>query len=526
MDLFGRPDIEKMIAENDREGLYHCLDHHDPLTKLRAAQALTVLQDGAGWRALTDWVMEDNDPDLQEGAAAILSELAEQSPGDAHRAVQALSKALASARGDTAEMIRDALLAIGGEEVEQALAASAYAPTAEEKSADVDDFEAHFVRPVIPDTGDVEFLSAEAHLNNAVDLREAELAERGLVECSLALWLKPDWAYAWYLRGVLFEDLDRPYEAYLAYQRAVELDPHLQEPVDALQDLAQGEYHFPALDEEALTASASSQEWQERRDAAAGLGNLAAAQPERAREYADLLVKLLADPEREVCSAAITALGEVDSPQVIEALTAQKESSWLLRFSIIESLSRLKSVPALVAVLRGEMDEWMERNPSFSRNKDPLAEVEYERLMEISALAFERTGDIATLLEIAEENEWEEVEELDSNEDFIEYPGEPEEGLAEEEEDDLDEEEVEEDLSLYVDEVSQMACLGLDRAAHPRLSELEAFLLDRLSVVPDLTLIDLENEDADEISIAVVCDLSSLREDAKKELARRKGSEL
>jgi hypothetical protein len=70
------------------------------------------------------------------------------------------------------------------------------------------------------DTTEIKIHTAEQHFDTAADLREAELTERGLVENALALWLAPDWAYAWYLRGVLFEDLDRYFEAWLSYRHS------------------------------------------------------------------------------------------------------------------------------------------------------------------------------------------------------------------------------------------------------------------------------------------------------------------
>lgn len=533
MDFFNRPDIQKMIDLNDREGLYQCLNHRHPATRLQAAQALAEMNDGTGWRVLTEWVGYDNEPDIQEGAAAILGELGARSPGDAHRVVPALGAALKLARDETAAVIRDALLQVGGPEAEEALRLAGYTPSVEEPVSEVSEFEAHFVRPVLPDTQDIEFLTAEAHLNTAVDLRENELAERGLVECSLALWLQPDWAYAWYLRGVLFEDLERPYEAWLAYRQAVEIDPRQADAIEAMQDLEEENRLIP-LDPSPLAEAAGSLTWQDRRDAAAGLGVLALKNPDLVKEYIGLLVDLLDDEEREVRHAAIHALGFFKDNTTADLLANRQESSWLLRFALIDSVSRLKQFDALITVLESEMERMMDRNPSFSSFKDPLIEVEYERMLEIGVLALERTEDLEGLLTTAEGNVWVEVE----GEVEEEEPQEEERGIYILNDENIEDElfagedfEVDEDLSSYVDEVSRMVCLALNRVARRRLPKLDGSTLERLAKVPDLTLVDLEQwEQRGEetgntasMPMAVVYDLSGLREAARAEIDRRGG---
>ncbi|MBE0699438.1 MAG: hypothetical protein IH586_21150, partial [Anaerolineaceae bacterium] len=347
MDFFGGPNIEKMTRENDREGLYQLLEHHNHLVQLQAAQALAVMGDGAGWRHLTEAAAQERDGSLQETAASILGELGSRSAGDAHRVVPVLGDALKRARGETADAIRDALISIGGDEAEEALREAGYTATPEESAGEVNDYEAHFIRPVLPNTAEFEFLTAEQHLNNAIELREAELSERGLVECSLAQWLKPDWAYAWYLRGVLFEDLERSYEAWLAYHRAVSLDPALHEALEALGELNEEET-FELPQEDWLIPALADRDWRARRNAAAGIGALGHTQPQKAEEYNLLLFNLLADGEREVRYAAVNSLGLLGSRSAILPLIEMKESSWLMRFAIIEALSRLGSVDGLV----------------------------------------------------------------------------------------------------------------------------------------------------------------------------------
>jgi hypothetical protein len=144
--------------------------------------------------------------------------------------------------------------------------------------------------------------------------------------------------------------------------------------------------------------------------------------------------------------------------------------------------------------------------------------VEYSRLVEVGVLALERSGDVESLVAIAEGNAWEEEE--DSADDFevVEDTDAWDSG-----EDEVEEIDADEDLTDYVDEVGQMAAVALDRLARPRLSSLEPDLLLRLAEVPDLTLIDLSEEgDVEEGETGLVYDFSALREAAKAELARRR----
>ncbi len=487
MDFLGRPNIEKMSAMNDRDGLYRCLDHRDPVIRLQAAQALAELGDGAGWRFLTETVRQKSDPEAQETAAAILGELGARGPADARRAVVPLAELLKTAQGDLADTVRDALELIGSQDALDALRREGYARTPSREDEPVTDFDAHFIRPVLPETGQIEFLSAEQHLNNAVDLRESNLAERGLVECSLALWLKPNWAYAWYLRGVLFEDLDRSFEAWLAYRSASLLDPALAEAREALEEL-ENEYAYELPGPESLLSNLGSGSWRERRDAAAGLGALA---PDISGPAVESLLALLEDEEREVRLAAIQALGKSGNPRVISPILALNESSWLMRFVIVEALSNLGSVDELMAFLRHEMKRFQERNPVFSSLRDPLIEVEYDRLMEIGVLALERTGQVEALLTIAENNAWE-VETLEDDSVMeIEESGWTGTGEWIEAEDTV---EADEDLTSYVDEAAWMAVIALERYTSNRLSELPENIVRRIADVPDLTLMDLTED--------------------------------
>ncbi len=517
MNFLRRPNISKMAAENDRDGLYNCLNHQDPIIRLQSAQALAEMGDGVGWRFLTDTVRQESDPGAQETAAAILGELGARSPADARRAVKPLAEVLKIARGDLADAVRDALEMIGGQDALETLRREGYAPVPNREDEPVTDFDAHYIRPVLPGTDQIEFLSAEQHLNNAIDLREAELAERGLVECNLALWLQPEWAYAWYLRGVLLEDLERPFEAWLAYRRAGDLDPALSDAREALEEL-DNEYAYEQPEQNLLLESLGSGSWRERRDAAAGLGTLAHADSGLVVEP---LLGLLDNEEREVRQAAIQALGKIGVPNVVSSLVALEETSWLLRFTVIEALSNLACVDGLMTVLRNEMNRIQERNPVFSSLRDPLLEVEYDRLMEIGVLALERTGRVNELLTIAENNAWEEIESRDDQYPLEEYAEPGANPIIEWMEDEQDYSEADEDLDSYVDEAAWMAIMALERCAKAQLEQLPDHILHRTAVVPDLTLIDLSEDEIDAAEPAVVHDLGSLRDAAQAELARR-----
>ncbi len=525
MDIFGTPNIEQMVDNNDYEGLLKALEHRNKFVRLQAAQALAQLNDGTGWRYLFDTVRQFNDPEAQDIAVAMLGELGHP------RAVPVLGETLIKARfdltrGELAVVLREALINISGAEAEEALLRAGYDPKVDrETDLEADepstaDFDAHFVRPILPNTSQIHFQTAEEHLNNAVQLREAEATERGMVECSLALWLTPDWAYAWYLRGVLFEDLDRLSEARLAYQRAVELDPTLKDAQDALAELSD-EVELITTDLDVLIAQLEARDWQARRNAAAEIGHLALHGTELAREAVDALIERLQDEEREVRHTAIEALGLLDDRRALLPILNLVESSWLVRFAILEALARLGSIEGLVTALRNEMNRMQERNLVFSSHKDPLLEVEYDTLMEIGVRAMEHTGDIESLLVIAEGNAWEEVDEPVEDENTAE------EGVDELgdyiDEGDEDEDALQEDLTSFVDETAEMVVIALERLATKRIPELKDELLQRLTLVPDLTLMDVSEEETEPV---VVHDLSVLREAAQAELSRRKAKSL
>ena len=229
--------------------------------------------------------------------------------------------------------------------------------------------------------------------------------------------------------------------------------------------------------------------------------------------------------------AAIEALGNIGDKRAVPPLSLRDESSWLLRFALIEALAQLGSVEGLVAVLKREMNRDQMRNPVFSAQKDPLLEVEYSQLMEIGVLAFEKTGDLDGLLTQAEGNAWEE-EADEENDQEEEYAAEGFSTGGEDEYDADDEDmEADEDLESYVDEVAQMASLALERLATPRLPTLDVPSLRRLAAIPDLSLLELSGEDdegdgqsdggASEPELTVIHDLSALREAAQAELSRR-----
>jgi HEAT repeat protein len=229
----------------------------------------------------------------------------------------------------------------------------------------------------------------------------------------------------------------------------------------------------------------------------------------------ETLLELLFDEDREVRHAAVEALGSLGDASAVEALLQIDESSWLLRFAVIEALAKIGSVRGVEAALHKEMQSIHDRNPIFSRQKDPLLELEFDLLMEVGVLAFEKTGDLQTLLALAEGNRWEEVDEPGADDVYAEnYYPDPFGGEVDEEED----EEIEDDLASYVDEVSQMASMALERLAAPRLGELDRDTLRRLAAVPDLTLMDVSGEGGQP---QVVYDLSELRQAAKAELEKR-----
>ena len=507
MLFFRSPNIQKMSSERDYDGLARCLEYRDSVVRLEAALALAELDDGRGWRYLLEVVRHPEDADSQAAAAEMLGDLGHP------RAIPVLKEALPAARGSARQAIEEALGSLGAEDQEHErrplipVTQQERLPEAEsvlstllggmEGEASLADMNP----AVLPDTA-IEILSAQQHLDNAAQLRENELQERGLVECMIALWLQPNWPYAWYLRGVLMEDLEREREAMISYRQALALDPSLQEAKEALEELQENLGPLPRHTEEMMNELTSG-DWRERRDGAASLGEwLAGVERKSGMAYEqsiDALIETLVDPEREVRHAGMMALGWAGSGRAVPALLVQQESSWLLRFSILQALSDLAAVDAVMERLQMEMNGFQERNPIFTHQTDPLLELEYNLLMEIGVLALERTGDLEKLLQVVESSSiWEEVEE-----DIDGEAGE------------LEEEEIDEDLESYVDEPAQMAAVALERLAIKTMPSLPPELLNRLAVVPDITLLDLENEDADPM---ILVDLAELRNRARKAL--------
>jgi HEAT repeat protein len=505
MGFFSSRKIEKMVSEHDINGLNSLLEDRNSNTRLQAAFALAELNDGSGWRYLMDTASQADDPDLQAAAAGLLGDL-----GHA-RSIPVLEEALKTAKGGTADAIKRALESIGGQEGDEALRRSGYEPVLPHMAGNLQmvEYEGDYVRSIQSSASQVQFLTAQQHLDQAWDLYNEDLAERALVEDSLALWLTPESADAWYLRGALFEELERYFEAVLSYRWALDLDPRQNETRDALSELEQ-EHVFPDLDPDTLLLDLASDDWSKRRDAAAGLGDLGELVPDEA--VSRLTGLLQDDMDREVRHAAIEALGNIGNLDAVEPLLKMSETSWLLRFALIEAVAELGTVDGLVAILRREMKRIQMHNPVFSSEKDPLLNEEFDLLMEIGALAFEKTGDFESLLTLAEGNAWEEVEE----EDEEGYDVEGDKDTNPEEDQQADEE-----LEMYVDEVAQMASLAFERLAMSELADLSAPILRRLAAVPDLTLLNVSTDEETDAQPIVIHDLSALREAAKAELEKR-----
>ena len=519
MFLFGGPNIRKMAEERDVDGLVALLSQRSAQVRLEAAEALARLNDGRGWRYLLDAVRDPADSLIQAATAEILGGL-----GHA-RAIPALQEAALRASGEAAAAIEEALEQLGDPRRAEADGDEHHAGQRPERQMDgrgmlgslVGSFaggeggmDNQFVDPARPASftdGHIEVQPAETHLANAIELRESEMQERGLVAAGLAAWLRPDWAQVWYVRGVLLEDLEREREALLAYHQALALDPSLSEAREAHAELQESIDPLP-VEPAALLSDLAADDWRRRRDALAVL-------TPRISPDSELVLALLADEEREVRHAAIEAIARLRLQAAVGTLLAQHESSWLLRFAILDALSVLGAVDALVERLRQEMARLQERNPVFTSAKDPLVELEYGLVLEIGLLALERTGDVAGLLDQAEGNTWEsqDAEDEDSPED---------EGLASDdeydEEDPDSEEEADEDLLSYVDETGLMVAQALEHLAAQRLPDLPQPLVQRLSETPDLTLLDLSVEDSQP---AVAHDFSALRAAAAAELRRR-----
>lgn len=84
----------------------------------------------------------------------------------------------------------------------------------------------------IPPMDDI--AEAKAHLKQAEDYLEAEDHYKALSHCNMAIQLAPHYGHAYYLKGLVYDEMDKLDEAVKFYQEALQLSPNMS---DAKQNL-------------------------------------------------------------------------------------------------------------------------------------------------------------------------------------------------------------------------------------------------------------------------------------------------
>jgi HEAT repeat protein len=323
MGLFKRIDMDRLIAERDILGLQECLNESDPDIQIQAATALAKYGQPDGFKFLVGCLRNSKDLILCAAMEA-MGELCDP------RAVDYLIPFLRDARVEIRQTASEALTLIDTPEARQAMA---------EHPTILDEEEEEKAEPENEPTQDQSSVTSDPVLGGitykhpAIDARtESEhrrmareyfiLADshqeegrttQALTECEQVITLAPDWADPYNLKGILLEDLNKPYQALLAYQRAAKLDPNLAEAANNLSELVR-DLEVMTTPLQDLIESTESGEWQVRCDAISALNQRS--EP----EALETIILQLEDEDPEVSATALDALEASQDKRAVEVL--------------------------------------------------------------------------------------------------------------------------------------------------------------------------------------------------------------
>ncbi len=325
MNIFNRTDINKFITNQDVPGLNRCLKSNDPQIQFQAAEALIHLGQTEGYNFLYNCLGHTN-ISICCAAIELLGEL--KDPG----AVKYLIPLLADSNSEVRETAIEGLSQINSYESIQAVQEYRQKEDEEtkirkDKKRELD--ESQFmplsdpilgvtaIQDLEPEVGTLTcnrpaaeqlFVMADHHQEDGATMQAYN-------ECLKAISLCDDWADLYNLKGIILEDLDKPYLAILAYQRAVKLDAELSASFENLKELQQDLSIFgETLD--FWVEQASSGDWQSRCNALAALNQY----PDP--EAVNVIAKFLHDDDTEVSNVAMDALLASALPLAEEVLQA------------------------------------------------------------------------------------------------------------------------------------------------------------------------------------------------------------
>lgn len=319
-DLFKKPvDIEHLINSRDLAGLKDCLKDSDPAVQIQAASALAGFGEWEGLAFLNTCLRNPKDA-IRLAAIEALGDCCDD------RAVDSLIPLLKS---DNPEIVETVRLALSHYDTPAAVNALQTTPEPDLSTtvADQQAVELNLtpadpimgvnpysdqIRDVAP-TGSVDraardlFILAESH-------EEEGRYSQALDEINKVLSHAPGWADAYNLRGIIQEDLDKPYQAMLSYQWAVKLDSSLQAAASNLAELIR-EYEILSTPlDDWLNDSVLTNDWEERADAVCALNQ----RPEP--EALQAVINALQDTDIEVATIALEALQANPHPEARQAL--------------------------------------------------------------------------------------------------------------------------------------------------------------------------------------------------------------
>ena len=300
MIRFRRNTVDALIHDQDISGLLQCLKDNDPVVQLKAAAGLAQLGQYQGYDFLVTCLGQP-DPSIRCAAIEALGDLR-----DPH-AVEALIPLLKDHDQEVRETAIAALKRINTYDAMQALDAyqqlKSGLQSEEQLPGRTDSWSdtPHPILGAIPGwdanssgTAPADEQKAAEELFILADHHQEEsLTMQAFNECSRAITLAPAWADPYNLKGILLEDLGKPFPAMLAYQRAIKLDPTLTAASDNLHDL---------LRDLQVLSEPQTGDWQDRCDAIASLNQ----RPEP--EAVEVIASLLNDEEPEVVAVALDAL--------------------------------------------------------------------------------------------------------------------------------------------------------------------------------------------------------------------------
>jgi HEAT repeat protein len=319
MKLFGGTDVDDLIAHRDIAGLLECLEKEDTISQLKAAIALAELHQSEGVEFLI-WFLKHPKLDVRSAAVEALGSLR------AEEAVPELIPLLKDRDADFRELVSTALQQIGTAEALRALEErniEEVTPPQEypDQGFDLANSTADPITGVNPykqqdiptEIGPVERRRAREFFRLADQHQEEGRPVQALDECNTALAIWPSWADAYNLKGIILEDLNKPYQAMLAYQRAVKIDPTLTAAANNLADsISELEVTQVPLTE--LLEAVSTGEWETRQEAIAALNQRP--EPEAVEE----IIHLVSDDDPDISSFALDALEASSQPAAKKAL--------------------------------------------------------------------------------------------------------------------------------------------------------------------------------------------------------------